>query len=126
MEYSKYLKSKAWDKKRKAVIKRADNRCMVCYSNGRLNVHHRTYERIFKEKLTDLIALCDSCHKLFHKIMPIYKPKARLILPKIKDRRLEINNIKLATCKDDKEIKRLLRENAEIVKANKQPKWRPN
>lgn len=67
MEYKDYLLTDEWKKKRAAVLKRDGFRCVVCNSSEHFNVHHRTYERIFKEKLSDLTTLCNNCHTIFHK-----------------------------------------------------------
>ena len=32
-------------------------------------MHHKTYNRIFKEKLTDLIAVCGICHLDEHNLL---------------------------------------------------------
>jgi len=66
--YKDYLKSDEWYKIRAQKIEEADNRCQLCYKLGKLQVHHRTYKRIFNEKLSDLIVLCKNCHKIFHNV----------------------------------------------------------
>ena len=40
--------------------------CYVCGSTEYLQVHHKSYKRIGKEKLSDLILLCDGCHGKTH------------------------------------------------------------
>jgi 5-methylcytosine-specific restriction endonuclease McrA len=41
--------------------------CAVCLrSNLRLSVHHRTYKRLGREWLMDLMMACDDCHKRIH------------------------------------------------------------
>lgn len=66
-DYQTYLKSPSWDRKRRKVLKRDEYRCQLNYSHtGKLHVHHKTYERIGKERLSDLITLCESCHRLIH------------------------------------------------------------
>jgi hypothetical protein len=40
-----------------------------------MHVHHRTYERIGHEKLSDLCLLCGPCHRLFHCAVPIAAPE---------------------------------------------------
>ena len=120
MKYFEYLKSKSWDKKRKSVIKKAGNKCMICYSGGKLNVHHRTYERMFEEKLTDLIALCDRCHKKFHDIIPRYKEPILVNLKlKTNPKQKEFDKInqELGDCKDESRIKELLRKSMQIEKS---------
>lgn len=126
MKYSDYLKSKSWGEKRKSVLKRADYRCMVCYSDTKLDVHHRTYKRIFKEKLTDLIALCEGCHKLFHNILPKYEdPIISTIsfkpIPKNKyEREIEKRQNLLEKITEDGEVIKLLKEIEELRKLDRQ------
>ena len=66
--YHEYLQSEHWQSIRKAALKAADNRCQLCYSDLRLEVHHRTYERRGCELLSDLTVLCHRCHAQFHGI----------------------------------------------------------
>lgn len=78
MDYFLYLKSPEWAQKREAAIERAGSRCQVCNSPDRLNVHHRTYERIGCEIAGDLTALCEECHQLFHDKLPsrtVHEPR---------------------------------------------------
>lgn len=62
--YSIYLESGAWQKKRKAVLKAAGYRCRC--GNRATEVHHETYERVFNERLSDLTAICRTCHEAEH------------------------------------------------------------
>lgn len=61
--YLDYLKSPEFREKRDAVMCRAYYRCEVgnCGAPA-LEVHHLTYERLYHEELTDLIAVCRDCH----------------------------------------------------------------
>lgn len=73
--YAKYRQSPQWAEKRKGALERADHRCQVCNSPHELEVHHRTYENICREKPSDLTVLCHTCHCLFHaggKILGLY------------------------------------------------------
>lgn len=70
MDYAAYLASPQWWEKRQLAVKRAHGRCAICNANGKLNVHHRTYERVGNELPEDLIVLCEDCHALFHKKIP--------------------------------------------------------
>lgn len=68
MPYREYLRTPEWQERRKARLKAARFRCQVCNTkNGRLNVHHRTYERRGEELAADLIVLCEPCHHMFHR-----------------------------------------------------------
>jgi hypothetical protein len=66
-KYLNYLQSDDWKKIAAKKRKQAKNRCQLC-NNGEvtLHVHHLTYENLYKEKLIDLIVLCEKCHKNFH------------------------------------------------------------
>ena len=66
-EYAEYLETKHWAKTRAAALKRADGKCQTCGGQRQLNVHHNTYDRLGKELPADLVVLCKSCHKLFHR-----------------------------------------------------------
>ncbi len=68
-EYQKYLKSPKWKAKRKTVLEERNYTCERCGDKPTLHllhVHHKTYERIFNELLTDLELLCKPCHKKEH------------------------------------------------------------
>lgn len=74
-KYREYLQSQQWQELRRGVFQRAlqntgsNNLHRVCEKCGYepwkpcLQVHHKTYERVFREKLDDLILLCPKCHK---------------------------------------------------------------
>jgi 5-methylcytosine-specific restriction endonuclease McrA len=64
--YCQYINSYAWKKLCAQVRKRARGRCERCERCDtlpiRLEVHHLTYERFQNELLSDLEALCPTCH----------------------------------------------------------------
>ena len=66
IDYSDYLQTPHWKSVRADALKRAGHRCQVCNRKGRLEVHHRTYDRRGRELPADLIAICDNCHGTFH------------------------------------------------------------
>ena len=75
LKYRNYLNSPQWQAKKQQLLERSrkkagsDNIFGVCERCGykpwkpNLQVHHLTYERIYEEKLEDLILLCPKCHK---------------------------------------------------------------
>lgn len=65
-EYVGYLRSDAWAAKRRKAIKAADGRCQFpfCRSTVWLEVHHKTYERLGREYLSDLTVYCHFHHRL--------------------------------------------------------------
>ena len=69
LTYAEYLKTDRWKQKRLKVLKRAKYKCEICKINQAWQVHHKNYKRIFKEKLTDLIAVCETCHKGEHNLL---------------------------------------------------------
>lgn len=64
--YAEYLLSPWWKWRRKQAKKRASFRCRRCGSSGPLEVHHRNYKRLGKEKDSDLEVLCSPCHEHHH------------------------------------------------------------
>lgn len=74
MRYADYLQTPEWNARRKAMLRAAGYRCMVCNRERVTNVHHRTYERRGTEHPSDLIVLCDECHLLFHQHGHLHLP----------------------------------------------------
>lgn len=66
--YQNYLLSAAWRDKREHVFKHKGKRCNICKSEDNIRVHHLTYDMLGKERLSDLVPLCKSCHDLVHKL----------------------------------------------------------
>lgn len=67
LPYPEYLKQPEWHRLRAVLYKFAAGRCQLCYTDKQpFHVHHRTYERLAQERISDLILLCADCHKLFH------------------------------------------------------------
>lgn len=62
--YREYLGSPQWKARAEAFRAAWDHRCAICYSSAKLEVHHRTYERLGHELNTDCIPLCKHCHKM--------------------------------------------------------------
>lgn len=65
IDYYEYIKSTAWKEKADAAKERAGNRCQVCNKAGRLDAHHRTYERLGDELPEDITVLCRECHEVY-------------------------------------------------------------
>lgn len=68
--YEDYLKTDHWRSFRLRAIKRAANKCQLCASTNRLEVHHNDYSRLGGELMTDVVVLCRSCHSLVHGVLP--------------------------------------------------------
>jgi len=72
MRYADYLKTEHWIELRGAKLLEANNRCQKCKSHHKLQVHHLTYERKGRERLSDLKVLCERCHEKEHALFPVY------------------------------------------------------
>lgn len=77
MAYVDDLRHPKWQRKRLEILQAADWKCSSCESEDRtLHVHHRRYIKTRKPweyDDTDLISLCEECHRLFHAVDKGYK-----------------------------------------------------
>lgn len=66
--YDEYLKSKWWRQRRKQALDKAKNRCERCgeVPDKPLHVHHKSYDRLGREKASDLEVVCYKCHHYEH------------------------------------------------------------
>jgi len=95
-EYLNYLNSKEWSEMKLDLIQSRGCKCEQCNRGklpNKLQLHHKTYERIFNELPSDLILLCARCHMKQHiDIIPkkvlvkvgLRKPKKKVFNKKIK------------------------------------------
>jgi len=68
IDYKRYMKTPQWRNKREVVLHRAQYRCQCCKKREANQAHHLTYDRVGRERLSDLQAVCYHCHKhLLHK-----------------------------------------------------------
>ena len=72
--YKEYLHTYHWKEKREAVLADRNFQCQLC--KGELHsmnyhVHHKTYENIGHERMSDLMLLCADCHKKLHESIPL-------------------------------------------------------
>ena len=76
VNYKKYLGSREWKERRAEWMSRNDCDCYCCGKKWRkgFNLHHRTYERLGKEKDTDMVMVCLPCHDQIHELYRIVKP----------------------------------------------------
>jgi hypothetical protein len=88
MPYDEYLRTKHWKDFSKARLKDANYQCTKCHrSDITLNVHHLTYDRRGYERVSDVVVLCEACHKEAHHI-PV--PKHLIYNPvSLRDRALQ-------------------------------------
>lgn len=80
--YVAYMQSEAWAAKRREKLREAGYRCQRRGSHGgRLEVHHRHYETLGHERMSDLEALCAFHHGIAdeeRRALNIHRAKERL------------------------------------------------
>ncbi|MBY0595143.1 hypothetical protein [Bacillus bingmayongensis] len=66
--YNNYLQTEHWKLLRIRVAEEHNYTCLRCYGIFRagFHIHHNTYKRLGKEKLTDLGFYCNRCHAVIH------------------------------------------------------------
>jgi hypothetical protein len=62
-EYARYLQSPRWRALTRAVRIRAKGKCEICWRWDGEECAHLTYERIFNERMTDVLWVCKRCHR---------------------------------------------------------------
>lgn len=62
-DYARYLQSQRWRTLVRAVRMRAKGKCEICLRSEGDECAHLTYERIFNERMTDLLWVCKRCHR---------------------------------------------------------------
>ncbi len=67
--YEEYLRSPRWRATRRRYKAQRPWACYVCGTTFRLHLHHRTYARLGREKLDDLVPLCHDHHKRVHELV---------------------------------------------------------
>jgi hypothetical protein len=62
--YQAYISSRAWacSPARLEELRLSGRRCRLCNRRRDLTVHHRTYVRFGRERVSDLTTLCCDCH----------------------------------------------------------------
>jgi len=115
VKYEEYLKTAAWAEKRKAAKKRANYRCQTCgVSHRKINAHHNTYERLGDELPSDLLVLCEPCHRTFHGLPK--PPSKKFNLTDVDDEDDENALPDWATMSDDEKISEAKELCAAVVK----------
>lgn len=86
--YAEYLTTKHWRILRMRVALRERFYCEKCKRRIWIDfqIHHKTYKRIGKEWLKDLMFLCVDCHKAIHKTLKV-APEYSKNPPKTKKRK---------------------------------------
>jgi phage terminase large subunit GpA-like protein len=74
--YEEYLRSRHWANVRRCFksSRSYTGKCAVCGFHSNLQLHHKSYERLGRERERDLVHLCDKCHSKTH---DLYNKKQR-------------------------------------------------
>ena len=65
-DYRTYLQSARWAHLRELALEHYGDNCTLCGRRDDVNVHHRSYDRLGHERLSDLTVLCRGCHARHH------------------------------------------------------------
>jgi hypothetical protein len=66
-DYHKYINSPEWIFRKSEYYKTHRKECRTCGSDNRqIHLHHRTYDRVYREDDADLMPLCSECHSSLH------------------------------------------------------------
>ena len=68
-KYRDYINSKERKEKRIKFFRKFRNKCQCCkqeFLDKNLNLHHHTYDRLWKELDSDLVVVCIQCHHDIH------------------------------------------------------------
>lgn len=65
--YVSYLHSPAWFALRAKHLLRYGADCKACGSLEKIQLHHKTYDNLGHEKVSELVALCEACHRAVHR-----------------------------------------------------------
>lgn len=65
-EYNEYLNSVKWRNFRQDVFAHYGNKCILCDSPTKVEVHHKHYRTFGNETLQDVVPLCQKCHRKHH------------------------------------------------------------
>ena len=77
MDYETYLWSREWKQRANEAKQRAGWQCALCEETKSLEVHHRTYQRVGRERPSDLVVLCWRCHRRHHGTLEATMEKQR-------------------------------------------------
>ena len=74
--YKEYLRSSHWKNIKHLCLKKKKYCCFICNESTEiLSLHHTTYKNIGKEKINDLVFVCEKCHSGLHKFLDKQKNK---------------------------------------------------
>jgi 5-methylcytosine-specific restriction endonuclease McrA len=66
--YQDYIRSEAWKARKAEAIHKAGYKCSKCGNIGKLECHHNAYNRLGAELDSDLLVVCEKCHKKIHNL----------------------------------------------------------
>lgn len=75
----KYYQTAHW-KRTSRKRKELDNyTCQKCGAKSNLHTHHKNYNRLYAERMSDLVTLCADCHRKLHDKGKRYKRSKNIV-----------------------------------------------
>jgi hypothetical protein len=71
--YRAYLRSEHWSSVKSRYHKSKKSKVCAGCGHDKYQLHHNTYERLGRERLSDFTPLCDTCHRKFHRYLKAHK-----------------------------------------------------
>jgi len=108
--YREYLLTNHWKNIKQKVYLTSVYKCSKCGIKHGLQLHHKTYERVGKELLSDLVYLCRDCHNEIHQLNSHgleYKLKKKKVKTNVKKKKKPQEQEKLKGSKKKKPIDQL-------------------
>lgn len=67
MDYRSYMSSADWEARKRAYFRKKKKACRACtYYGPDIDLHHLSYVNLGSEPNSDLMALCERCHRFVH------------------------------------------------------------
>lgn len=93
VEYEAYIASPEWKAVRKRYKEEREWKCYVCGKTEGLHLHHKTYYRLGREKLEDLVPLCPAHHLAAHALVDAKRCKLKAAHRKLRELEREVPRV---------------------------------
>lgn len=114
IEYQIYLQTDHWKNTRYKILEERGCKCEKCGEYGN-EIHHLTYENLWRENPSDLQVLCDDCHDATHRALKYTNPNDRYTTAK-KIRKISRGAIVAALSKKQrKELYRIFYDDPSLI-----------
>lgn len=109
MGYRDYIQSQRWMQRKRKYFETHEKKCKACKTSRRIELHHKTYNRLGQERDADLVPLCQLCHSKVHDLfrssdMTLWTATEEYI--RRKKKRYKANSVKKRPTRKRKPVKR--------------------